>query len=403
MRGQLFIICVVLVVVASFGACYGQYSPNDAWMQPSNTQSAAPSAPVNPTANNATAPATVGAGPEMSSGTAVMTVDNNFVYVLQEGKLYKFAKCAVNSCGTVLQQPCAPCPPVCTPCPQVAGTGPCPDNCGGMTYIPGNPSSTLTVTTLTPCTPPCPNPCPSGAGPDPCNPCPTSPCPAPCVPSCGPSSTVSCTSCVPSPCPATPCPTSSRGPCDPCPQPTYTTTISTAPAGQVNSPCACPPIATVSSSMQQTIDCLQRLCGVDADKAYLQAMIQLNLQVLALSNDSSDHLGTTSLQDYATNSIADSRSNIKQARDWLRTKYCLDVTVCAPSIGGFDICDISRSGKAFDDAYRNQLVQFYVDEIALSQVELQNGLDCKVKEFAAKTIKDDQVRISRLKRCNSCI
>ncbi|MHB9037668.1 MAG: DUF305 domain-containing protein [Armatimonadota bacterium] len=143
---------------------------------------------------------------------------------------------------------------------------------------------------------------------------------------------------------------------------------------------------------------------MDADKAYLQAMIQLNLSVLALSNDSADYLGTTTLQDYATNSIADSRSNVSKAKEWLINKYCLDVTVCAPSSGvGFDICNVDRRGKAFDDAYKNQLVQFYIDEIALSQIEIQNGLDCKVKAWAAQTIKSDQIRISRLKRCNACI
>ncbi len=78
---------------------------------------------------------------------------------------YKFAKCDVNWDGV-------PLPP---PCPPGAGPAPCPVTCGGtcggtcgMTYIPGNPSSTLTVTTYTPCVTPCPAPCSTGAGPAPC-------------------------------------------------------------------------------------------------------------------------------------------------------------------------------------------------------------------------------------------
>jgi len=183
----------------------------------------------------------------------------------------------------------------------------------------------------------------------------------------------------------------------------YTTTSTTVPAGPGSGPCALPPIGAVSACAQQTIAYMQNLSGVDADKAYLQAMIQLNLSVMALSNGSADHLGTTSLQDYATNSITDSRTSVNQAEKWLRTKYCLDVAACPPSLGpGFDICNLTHPGKEFDDSYKNQLVQFYVDEITLSQVEIQRGLDSQVKAWAAETIRNDQIRINRLRRCTVC-
>jgi uncharacterized protein (DUF305 family) len=156
--------------------------------------------------------------------------------------------------------------------------------------------------------------------------------------------------------------------------------------------------------MQATIASLQSLSGVGADTAYLQAVIQLNLSVMALSEASAQQLGTTSLQDYATNSIVASKSAVSKAQSWLKTKYCLETTTCAPSMAGsgLDICSIDRPGKQFDEAYKNQMIQFYIDEIALSQVAMQNALDSQVKAEAAATIKNDQVRISRLKRCNVC-
>ena len=149
---------------------------------------------------------------------------------------------------------------------------------------------------------------------------------------------------------------------------------------------------------------MQGLTGADVDRAYLQGVISLNMSILALSDAAAVHLGTTTLQDFATNSIADSRSNISKAQGWLRTKFCLDTTACMPSLSpGFDICNTDRPGKAFDDDYKNQLVQYYLDEIALSQVELERGLDSQVKAFAWQTIKDDQTRISKLRRCGVCI
>ncbi len=133
-------------------------------------------------------------------------------------------------------------------------------------------------------------------------------------------------------------------------------------------------------------------------------MVQLNLSELAVSNAAADHLGTTTLQDFATNSISDSRSAASKAQRWLRTKYCLDAIVCAPTLNtGFDICNLDRPGKVFDDTYKNNVIQYYLDEIALSQVEVQRGLDSQVKAYAAETIRNDQVRIAMLRRCNVCI
>lgn len=151
---------------------------------------------------------------------------------------------------------------------------------------------------------------------------------------------------------------------------------------------------------------MQTLCGADVDRAYLQAMIQLNMQVMALSDAAVVNLGTTRLQDYATNSIADSRSRISQAESWLRSKFCLTVAACPPGSIGQTVCDMlcaDKSGAAFDAAYKKQLVQWYVDEIALSQVEIDRGLDCQVKAYAAEVIRQNQARIERLHRCGVCI
>ena len=143
------------------------------------------------------------------------------------------------------------------------------------------------------------------------------------------------------------------------------------------------------------------------DKAYLQGIITTNMQVLAVSDAAATHLGTTSLQNAATNSVADAGSRISMARRWLKSKFCLDVTACPPSLGpGFDICQVicgsPVSGAAFDQAFRNQLVQFYTDEIAISQVVLERGCDSQVKAAAARIIKEDQERIARLLRCRIC-
>lgn len=269
----------------------------------------------------------------------------------------------------------------------VTMTPACP-TCSGMAYIPGNPTTTLTATTCTPC--PTPG-CPTGAGPS--------------------ETLVTCGSCNPCPCPPNTCNTCppascASANCDPCGRkaPSQTTCTSySVQASAGGGPCAlCPPIATVSACTQATVNCLQSLSGADADRAYLQAMIQLNQPVLALSDASADHLSITSLQDFATNTIADSRGHIAQAEKWLRTKYCVMVTSCVPALGGLSICDNERPGKAFDDAYKTQIIQYYVDEIALSQVEVERGLDSQVKAAAAKTIRDDQLKISRLTRCGRC-
>ena len=73
-----------------------------------------------------------------------------------------------------------------------------------------------------------------------------------------------------------------------------------------------------------------------------------------------------------------------------------------PAPGGWNICNINHPGREFDEAYKSQLIQFYVDEIALSQVEIERGLDCQVKLWAAKVIRNDQIRIARLTRCTVC-
>ncbi|MCL5104667.1 MAG: hypothetical protein M1133_11230 [Armatimonadetes bacterium] len=416
MKGRLFIMSVLLVIVAVCGTGYGKPNRNAKAAKPRASASApvvpravVPSAaepsmpPAIPGAAAASetaapsaapsAPAAEGAGPSAPVAAPVaatvgmpstgVAVDGNYVYVLQEGKLYKFAKADVSACGTAIG-PSAACPP---------GAGPAAaSTCTGISYIPGFPSAKTTVTTCTPCptAPPCPTP--SGAGPCPtpsgAGPCPTPP-PCPAEP---PAPTVTCASCIPAP--TTTCPPQSDSACT-------TTTVS---AGPGCGPTACPPIATVSQKTQAAIDCMRSLGGIDVDVAYLQAMIQLNQSVLAVSDAAAIHLGTTSLQNYATNSILDSRSRISQAKGWLNTKYCMYVTTCAPSLDGsaLDICKVDRPGKVFDDAYRNQMVQYYIDEIAISQVEVEKGLDSEVKAAAAKTIKENQIRISRLKRCNSC-
>ena len=421
MKVQLFLVCALLVVVMSFSACYGAKAKTikTQYQAPMNVQGSKTSVPkavqpnaggtmssgyVNPagsSSNAMPAPAATGAGPSMPAGLVAtmpstgVAVDSNFVYVLQEGKLYKFAKGDVNSCGTAV-------PPPCEPSPSGAGPAPCPGTCGmGMSYIPGMTPSNLTVTTRTPCVTPCPTPCPSGAGPAPGEPCPPNTCPP------NPCAEVSCGSCKPAPCSVPTCPTSGRGPCGiggaTTPQVTYTTSTTTVPGGPGSGPCSLPTIGTISASAQQALTCLQSLSGAEADRAYLQAVIQLNLSVLAVSDAAAVHLGTTSLQDYATNSIADSRSNAAQAQEWLKDKYCLNVAACLPPLTtGFDICDLDRPGAAFDEAYRNQVIQYYLDEIALSQVEIERGLDCTVKAFAMQTIKNDQVRITRLRRCRIC-
>ena len=136
----------------------------------------------------------------------------------------------------------------------------------------------------------------------------------------------------------------------------------------------------------------------------MQALIQINQQVLALSNNAAIYLGTTFLQDYATNSIGDSTSRINQSAKWLKTKYCTAITTCTPGLSSsLNICATSPYGREFDDAYRAQLVQYYVDEIAISQVEVERGLDSQVKALAARVISEDQERIRRLTRCNTCI
>lgn len=410
MRVQLLGICVAMVFVSICGA--GNTAPSNVKPKPTPMKVLRTAAPANPALKapgvtqptlsgsmpSAAIPAApnkaetqpsaggIGAGPSATAtqatankavmeGATAMTTDANYVYVMHGGMLYKFAKSDVSVCGTPFP-PAEPCPP-CNPC-------------GTISYIPGYTGSCISTTTCTPC--------PVGSGPSQttiqCLPGPVQPCPSPCPTH------------SPGPCPV-PCPPAQPSSCDPCappcPQPTaYCTTVVSAATGA--GPCAaCPPVATVTACGQATVNCLQTLCGAEADKAYLQALIMLNMQVLALSDASAQYLGTTSLQNYATNSIADSKTRIHKSERWLKSKFCLAVTACPPSLSpGFDICDIRALGREFDESYKSQLVQFYVDEIAISQVVLERGLDCQVKELAAQVIRDNQARIERMKRCGIC-
>ncbi|NLN79511.1 MAG: DUF4142 domain-containing protein [Armatimonadetes bacterium] len=335
--------------------------------------------------------APVAAGPKASTTTTnpndlAIAVDADSVYVVQNGMLYRYSKCDIGCAGTPIP-------------PAACGAGPsvCPPGGQGMSYIPGL-NSNLTITSSTPTTIPVPQP--PGAGPAACDPCaPLCPARQPCCPS----SIVSCTPPEQCPCPKIqPCP-------DPCEaaqcHSNCIVTTSTAPGGPGAGPGALPCIGAISACAQETINCLNQLCGVDADRAYLQAIMQLNLQILSVSDAASVRLGSTRLQDFATNSIADSRQAISKAQKWLRTKYCLEVQACTPALSAgfeFDICNLKKASKEFDDAYKNQVVQLYLDEIALSQVELQRGLDCQVKEFATDTIKNNQTRIAQMKRCTIC-
>lgn len=435
MKGLLSVFCALLVLAVLCSASYGKSSPAKATkpamrtmrtnMPAGSAKAAKPAVAAVPATGNvmpnmpaapaavpadttqpsmpATAPA---AGPAMSGTTAAasgpaLTSDSSFVYVLQEGKLYKFPKNSLSACGTAVPTSCAPCPPAacnpcpptCTPCPT--GAGPVCPSCTGMTFIPGFGSSTCTVTTITPC----PQPATTGAGP--CAPsCTTAPCPVP-------STTVTCTPNVPAVC--NPCPTPNCTPCDPCNKcraaATYASTSTTMQCGPCvgAGPCAIPAIATLDSCGQALLDCINAVCGAEADKAYLTGMVQINRSVLALSDASAVHLGSTSLQNYATNSIGDSQDRISTSMKYLRNKYCLAVSAgCPPSLGGLNICNINQPGREFDEAYKAQLIQYYVDEIAISQAEIDRGLDCQVKQFAATTIKQDQDRINRLQRCGVC-
>lgn len=370
MKRQLFCFCAVLVVALSLGAFSAQSSQN--------TTVSGQAAP--PDANQKIVPSAAAAESGNPNDVAI-AVDAEYVYVIQNGMLYKYPKANVGAAGSTL------------PPSAATGAGPaCPAMGQGMSYIPG-PSSTLTITSSVPCIPVTP----PGAGPgDPCAP----PCPPPV--SCCPSSIVSCT--PPTQCP---CPKIQPGE-EACARPECPSncviTTSTVPAGPGAGECTLAPIASVSECARQALDCLNQLCDVEADKAYLQSMMQLNLQVLTISHAAATRLGTTNLQDFAINSVADSREIVAKAQKWLRTKYCLEVQACAPSLGtvGFDICSVPAASKAFDEEYKTQLVQHYMDEIALSQAELQRGLDCQVKEFAAETIKNNQVRIARISRCTLC-
>lgn len=178
---------------------------------------------------------------------------------------------------------------------------------------------------------------------------------------------------------------------------TSSTTAALAGAG----PCPLPYVPAISAAGQQAIACLQSLCGYDADKAYLAAMIQSQSSIMAISQVAAVYAGSTSLQDFATNAAADSCGIISALNKWQSNKFCIEATVCpaATSIGNFDICNPSvNRGRDFDVTYMNQALQYYVDEIALSQIELQNGKDCDVKKSAYHIIKDDQAKVNQLRK-----
>lgn len=455
MKVQLLGICVALIAVSICGAGYAQSNPNPAAIQPgarlgapAMPKATAPSigqpslsgtvpsstAPVAPNAATTTpVPGTTGAGPgvtgmpsttrpgttaapmgrpstampgttgavPMGSPTTIapgtgmtvaevmgaatsMTTDANNVYVISGGMLYKFSKADITNCG-IQFPPAQPCP---------SGAGPACNLCGTISYIPGPTAQCINVTTCCPCPPE------GGAGKVEirCNPNCAQVCPTTC-----PSPATCPTGCVPE----CPCQLS----CDPCgkPAPAVTeacTTVTVAAGLGAGTCAACPPIGTPSACAQQLIDCLRSLSGPEVDKAYLQGLITINLQILTVSDSAATHLGTTRLQNAATNSVADSGSRSNMAKRWLRSKFCLDITACPPSsVAGFDICEIlcgQTSSAAFDQMYRNQLVQFYIDEIAISQVMLERGCDSQVRDAAARIIKEDQERIARLLRCRIC-
>lgn len=423
MKVQLLGICIALIAVSICGAGYAQSNPNPAAIQPGGTygpaspKMAAPAAGqpslanTMPSATVAPAPFAAGAGPAMQGGmkaapgtgqpahgmsvsggmapmpmpmgTAMrsgmmMATDNDFVYVVQNGMIYKFPKADITSTGTSL----------------AAGAGPACNLCGTISYIPGASGQCINVTTCTPCPPE------GGAGKVEirCNPNCAQACPATC-----PSPTTCPTGCVA----ACPC----QQQCDPCGKPCPAppvescTTVTTAAGVGAGTCAACPPIGSPSECAQQLVACLQSLSGPEVDKAYLQGLITTNMQVLAVSEASAISLSTTSLQNVATNSVADAGSRINMARRWLKSKFCMDITACPPSsVAGLGVCEIlcRTTSAEFDQAFRDKLVQYYIDEIAISQVVLDRACDSQVRAAAARIIREDQERISRLLRCRIC-
>lgn len=282
-------------------------------------------------------------------------------------------------------------PATCPPCPPCQSGPTCP-SCS-MSVIPGFTSTTQTITTCVPCPPACPPPAPSGCGPAPCPPQPST------IVSCAANCPVYCNPCPKRQCNCDPC-----NPCDTCKQQPTTvcaSTTVTTPAYTGAGPAACPSVAGVSACTQPLLTSLQGLCGIEADRTYLVDMMQLELQVLALSNAYNGRMGATHVEDFATNSISDANRNVRHAQSWLRTKFCMEVTACVPCLSvTLDTCNLNRA--AFTDQYTSGVLQYYIDEIALSQVEMQVGCDCQVKAWAAQMIKDNQVRIASLKRCGMC-
>jgi uncharacterized protein (DUF305 family) len=122
---------------------------------------------------------------------------------------------------------------------------------------------------------------------------------------------------------------------------------------------------------------------------------------MATSLVAAQYASRTSVQDFAINAASDIRCQDNQYAYWLRTKFCVNMTICPQptSIGKFDICNPSvNRGREFDVTYLNEALQFYVDEVALSQAEVQNGKDCVIITAAKEVIKRDQAKIDQIRQ-----
>jgi hypothetical protein len=310
-----------------------------------------------------------------------MMVDNTYLYILHGGILFRYEKSSLNACGTPLAgvMP-STCPPTGFSTPT--GAGPCPTGvCPANAY-----PTTVGPTSLSP-SPIAGADMPSGITVDEnsvyvlqggmlyrydknnLSACGTIIPQAPVVPYAPFGST---------------CPPIGAGPCP---------SIQTAP--------------TPSSQAQATINCLSQLCGPELDKSYLLTIMQLQPCIIALSQPAISYATRTSLQNFALNSMASAQATIDETTRILNTQFCLDLTVCAPTLATeFDICKLAVTWSPEQDAaYKSQIIQYYVDEIAVSQVYALRGQDAYIKELACRIIKHDRRRIDDLRhnRCGLCL
>lgn len=420
MKKYLSILSVVMVFAAIIGACYAENNANIGVMQPNPQVGATQPNPATgaqpPTGSGVTQP---GANPNMQppSGTGpgqptamtgqqtcpstclttqpacsavTVSVDDQYVYILAGNMLYRYAKNTLSNYGTpVPQAPQVPCNP-CNTC----GMNPCAPTC-------------TTCGKATPCVPPANVCAPTGCGP--CPPVPVCPISSDALGMAMDNSYVyvlrgnmlykyaksalnTCGISVPN-YPTTP--VSLCGvPGNICP-----------PVGA--GPCSLSTNAVVSPQVQATIDCLNQLCGCELDKAYLVAMLQIQPSVISISTVATQYATGTNLQDFAMNSVSDANSITNEFSGWLRTKFCMNVAICVPPVNpAFDICNLKLNGPGeFDSIYRAEIVRYYVDEIALSQVYVCRGQDCEILKAAKKIIENDQERIKELTRtrCGSCL